>query len=112
MTSQSLCEIELVAIDAAGRLLVRPRLPKADYFTRIYRDASGVEWDDSACALCAAEPERWQHIDLFKQICAAVRNEYGRRLAVTPSTQWTSVSPELQGQIDALAAQSTVGNEQ
>ncbi len=94
------CDIESVAIDGSV-LFVEPRLPKADHFTHIYRDASGIEWDDNRHALCAAEPARWNHFDLYKQMLAAVHNEYGRDLVVTPTTRWLSVPTELRAQIEA-----------
>jgi hypothetical protein len=98
--------IELVAIDSAGRLFVRPKLSKADYLTQIHRDDSGIEWNDEMRALCAAEPHRWEHQALFRQIRGAVKREYGRDLVLTPSTVWDNVPPDLRSKIEASMAQS------
>ena len=99
-------KIELIAIDAAGRLFVRPNLPQADYLTRIHRDDSGIEWDDEMRALCAAEPHRWEHLALFRQLRAAAQREYGCDLVLTPSTVWDKVPADLRSKIEASMAQS------
>ena len=88
------CYVDSVTIDG-NVLFVKPRVAKADFFTHIYRDASGVEWDDMREALCAAEPSRWSHYDLYKQIVAAVHNEYGRDLVMSPITRWLNVPADL-----------------
>src|SRR5450631_1536902 len=98
-------EIELVAIDASGRLFVRPKLSKADYLTLIHRDDSGIEWDHETRALCAAEPHRWEHLALFRQIRAAAKREYHRDLLLTQSTVWDNIPADLRSQIEASMAQ-------
>ena len=94
------CDIDSVTIDGSV-LFVQSRLSKADHFTHIYRDASGIEWDDTRYALCAAESDRWNHFDLYKQMLAAVHNEYGRDLVVAPTTRWLNVPTELRARIEA-----------
>jgi hypothetical protein len=105
ITPRSDSEIELVAIDATERLFVRPKLSKADYLVLIHRDDSGIEWDDERRALCAAEPHRWEHFALFRQIRAAAKREYHRDLVLTPSTVWDNISSNLRSQIEASMAQ-------
>jgi hypothetical protein len=106
IASRTESKIELVAIDAAGRFFVRPQLSKADFLTQIHRDDSGIEWNDEMRALCAAEPHRWEHLALFRQIRGAVKRKYGRDFVLTPSTVWENVPADLRSQIEASMAQS------
>jgi hypothetical protein len=92
--------IDEIAIDQAGRLLVRPRLGPAHDFAFIYRDASGVRWDAGSRSLVAPAPETWSYLDWLKQIVAAVSSEYGHRLQLTPETRWSGVPAELQSSIE------------
>jgi hypothetical protein len=38
-------EIEEITIDQAGGLLVRPRTPRDENLSQVYRAAMGVNWD-------------------------------------------------------------------
>ena len=90
-----------VGLDSMEHLFVRP--PEFEDFTYIWRDASGVRWDQDRHVLIAYEPERWEPVTLFKQIVAVVNNEYGRELEVTLSTEWSNVQPKLRAQIEAAS---------
>lgn len=103
MSAASEVEIEEIAIDGDGHLLVRPRLPAEDDFAFIWRDASGIRWNETARALVAAEPQRWEGFNLYKQILAAVQSEYGKRLIVTAATRWSGVRNDLKERIQASA---------
>lgn len=95
--------IEEIAIDAENRLLVRPLLMPSENFAHIYRDASGVAWIENVRSLGAREPQKWTHVELFKQILAAVRNEYGNSLVLTPKTRWSNVPDQLQSELRTCA---------
>ena len=87
--------IEEVGIDAAGYLFLRPSLDPKENYEFIWRDASGVRWNEQLRALHAAEPSRWEHFELYKQILKAVRSEYGELLVLTPATRFTQVPTDL-----------------
>lgn len=97
-------EIKEIIIDAEGRLFVRPGLSPSEDFAFIWRDASGVRWNEAVRGLTAAEPARWEYFDLYRQILAAARNEYGKCLIVTARTRWSGVAAELQERIRAWPA--------
>jgi Integron Cassette Protein Hfx_Cass5 len=72
-------------------------------FAHIYRDASGVAWLENGRSLAAREPQKWTHVELFKQILAAIRNEYGQALVFAPETRWNNVPSELQNELRSCA---------
>ncbi len=92
--------VEEVGLDAAGHLFVKPQA--SDDFTYIWRDASGIRWNETTRTLVAYEPKRWEPITLFQQIVAAVKNEYGRVLALNSKTKWTNVTPEFRAQLEKV----------
>ena len=92
--------VESIAIDSEGRLLVRPHISKPKDYSLIWRDASGIRWDNTEKAFVAYEPTRWEHLPLLKQIVQAAFNEYGELLFVTEDTQWRDVPPDLREQIE------------
>ena len=102
MRSPALMQIEEVGLDSHGHLYVRPVTTNADEFAYIYRDASGVRWSNELRTLHAAEPERWQATDLYRQIIDAVRREYGTQLLIKPETRWSCIPGELRASIQAL----------
>lgn len=84
-------EIKEIGLDTKGHLYI---LPTTSSFPFVYRDASGVRWDETKKALVAFEPERWGTLDLYSQILSAVKNEYGCILFISNETLWHNV-PEL-----------------
>jgi hypothetical protein len=88
--------IEEIGLDARGHLFVRPLAASANEFAYVWRDASGIRWDSELRRLHAAEPARWEAIDLYKQIVAAVHREYGIQLHITTSTICAQVPEDLQ----------------
>lgn len=89
--------IDEVAIDSAGRLLVRPVAPAT--FEFIYRAALGVTWSPESRSLSTPVPDEWTHFEWFTQVHGAVKSEYGQLLIISPSTQWSSVPMPVQVQI-------------
>lgn len=95
-----LMAIEEVGLDDHGYLFVRPTGASADEFAYVYRAAMGIRWNNNTRALHAYEPARWVAADLYKQIIAAVADEYRIRLRSTPSTRWTHIPSDLRAQIE------------
>ena len=81
--------IAQIAIDAQGRLCVRPESAE---FPFIHRAAMQVGWDAAERHLFSPPPKDWTPADWFRQILAAVREEYGVALALTASTTWQGVA--------------------
>ena len=102
MRSHTTKSIEEVGLDTQGHLFVRPIATSPDEFAFIWRDASGIRWNRELQTLHAAEPERWQAAELYRQIIAAVSREYGLRLMATSNTVWTRIPVELRTAIEAL----------
>jgi hypothetical protein len=67
-------EIIEVGIDQDGKLYVRPTSQRFPY---IYRAAMEVGWDPVRGALFSPKPQEWSHLDWFRQILAAIADEYG-----------------------------------
>jgi Integron Cassette Protein Hfx_Cass5 len=95
-------EIAEVGIGHDGRLHVRPT---AHSFPHIYRSAKEVGWDPVRGVLISPNPREWSHRDWFRQILAAVSDEYGVRLKVGPGAIWSNVPDELRKQIETDQAQ-------
>ncbi len=89
--------IDEVAIDSAGRLLVRPAAPAT--FEFIYRAAAGVAWSPESRSLSTPVPDEWTHFEWFTQVHGAVKSEYGQLLIISPSTQWSRVPMPVRAQI-------------
>ena len=66
--------IKKIELDQNGHLHVYPDVAVSGNFEFIYRDASGVDWDQASQALIAREPKRWQPETLFGQLICAVKN--------------------------------------
>jgi hypothetical protein len=88
-----------VAIDQSSHLLVWPT--KAE-FRQVYRAAMGVQWDEERRCLSAPPPDEWSYSDWYRQIVAAVADEYRQHLIVGPETIWTNISAELRRTIEAI----------
>lgn len=88
--------IKELGIDDKERLYIKPQ---RNNFEFIYRDASGVNWNEWEKFLYAPQPEEWSYHYWYRQILMAVKNEYGCELVLTDETIWTNVSEELKQQI-------------
>jgi hypothetical protein len=89
MTSDDIAEIR---IDATERLCV---VPQSNSFPYIYRAAMEVRWDDKGRYLYSPKPREWSYEHWFQQIIAAVKQEYGCTLVITPATRWQNVDASL-----------------
>src|SRR3546814_18650150 len=95
MKRDSIAEI---SIDASGRLHVRPAV---EVFPYVWRAAMEVQWSEASGTLHSPVPRVWSYTDWFRQIVAAVKDEYGYHLQLTPQTLWSNVDPETQKSIVA-----------
>lgn len=85
-----------IRIDATGRLCV---LPKKHSFPFIYRSGMEVHWDEDGKYLYSPPPREWPYIRWFQQIIAAVKEEYGCVLVITPETLWHDIDDTLKTSI-------------
>jgi hypothetical protein len=92
------CEISEIAVDASGRLLVKPALQDAGY-SLVYRSGKGLRWDALEKAFVASEPARWEQRELLEHILRNVQEEYGEQLVASGSTLWKNVPQELRTQL-------------
>lgn len=97
--------IAAVSIDDAGQLSVLPQLGPSENYAFIYRAAMGVKWDPALHSLVAPTPKEWSYLDWFKQIIAAVDDEYGQHLVLSYDTLWHNVPDDLRTEIEAIAGQ-------
>ena len=81
--------IKLIELSEQGYLQIYPDVSVSGDFKSIYRDASGVTWNETSQAVVASEPDRWEPNKLFRQIVCAAINEYGIKLEITDSTNWS-----------------------
>jgi hypothetical protein len=93
MTSDNIAEIR---VDATERLCV---VPQSKSFPYIYRAAMEVQWDDKARHLYSPKPREWSYAQWFRQIIAAVKQEYGCTLVITASTRWQNIDDSLKTMI-------------
>jgi len=103
MKPPSAVSIDEIGLDVRGHLFVRPTGAAADEFAYIWRDASGVRWNAKERVLEAAEPKRWDTTELYKQILAAVRREYGVQLTTTLKTRWVRIPDDLRPLLEAVS---------
>lgn len=89
--------IAQVMIDDAERLCVTPA---AQSFTMIYRAAIEVHWDNNLRCLYSPKPREWNYLQWFRHIITGVESECGCSLKLKSETQWKSVPPELQADIE------------
>jgi hypothetical protein len=98
-------DIAEIAMHGSGQLLVRLAAP-AHSDEKIYRAGAGVQWDSNALGFVAAEPHRWQPVELVRHIARTVRAELGDDLRVTHATKWSGVPAQLRSEMtQALAFQ-------
>ena len=62
-----------------------------------------VQWNEATGTLHSPVPRAWSYGDWFRQILAAVQDEYGYHLQLTPHTSWCNVGPETQSSIVAAS---------
>jgi hypothetical protein len=62
-----------------------------------------VQWSEASGTLHSPVPREWSYSDWFRQIVAAVKDEYGYNLQLTPQTSWCNIDPETQHAIAAAA---------
>ncbi|HSI75523.1 hypothetical protein [Lunatibacter salilacus] len=93
MTTDNIKEI---GIDEKERLFV---MPQTEQFEFIYRDASGVGWDDKGRFLYSPKLKDMTYFDCYRQILLATKGEYGCELKVRSETDWTNIPNELKDQI-------------
>jgi hypothetical protein len=85
--------ISQVRLDANGRLRLRSSGPSA--YPSIYRSASSVRWDAATGELYVLEISGFDAIAEFKQIAAAVMQEYGDHLVISSETKYVGISVEM-----------------
>jgi hypothetical protein len=51
-----------------------------------------VHWDAKGKFLHSPIPREWSHLQWFKQIIAAAKDEYGCQLSVTDKTIWENIA--------------------
>jgi hypothetical protein len=77
-------------------MFVVPELKAGETFEHIYREANGLRWNRSLCALHAYEPSRWEHRELLCHMASTLRTACDEELHFTENTVWQSVPEELQ----------------
>ena len=85
-----------IGIDEKFGIYVKPETAKFPY---IWRSASGVHWDDKKNILCTTNQSGWTHLQWYKQIIGAVRDEYGNELVLTNKVIWTNIPEDLKRSI-------------
>ena len=99
-------EIIEISVDRAGMINIRPGLAPDRDFSLIYRAAMGVTWDPDKSCMLPREYKSWGHFEWFKQIVAAVADEYGKELMVTAKTKWRAVPAETRTEIEDWVSKS------
>jgi hypothetical protein len=89
--------IRQVSLDPNRRLRLRPTPPQrlGPYYVYIYRDASGVAWDDLRGEFYVRQNPESNPVDEFKRIIAAVAREYGEKLTLSPSTLYLDIPNDM-----------------
>lgn len=90
-----------VGVDPEGRLYAEPDQAE---FPFIYRAAKGIGWDPAKQRLLGGRPHELSYLAWFRLMIAAVSEEYGVTLSLTPDTRWSGVQTELKSQIEAEGA--------
>ena len=88
-----------VRLDAQGHLRLRPKRPQKSgaYYVYIYRDASGVDWDQLNQEFYVRDTTESNPLEKFKRIAAAVQREYGEKL--TLSTSYVDISSDALAEV-------------
>jgi len=80
--------INSIFLNEKGVLCVKP---KGISFNMIYRSATGVHWDNKEKCLIHNPSANWDHMQWFKQMVSAVKEEYGVTLVVTGKTSFYGI---------------------
>ena len=92
--------IESMRVDVVGHIRLRPATPsRFDDYRFIYRDSSSIRWDETLFELYCLPVKGFSLVDEFRQICAAVSNEYGDLLIFTAETVFQSLPDDLVQQL-------------
>jgi hypothetical protein len=83
--------IQQVGLDLNRRLRVRATPSRSSGYDYIYRDASGVAWDELRTELYVRDALESSPVDEFKRIVAAVAREYGDHLILEASTLFVDI---------------------
>ena len=100
MAKEMIVQIQQVELDERDSLVVVPEKTNSENFQFIWRDASGVRWDEDRLCFYAWEPEKWEKANFFRQVVLAVKNELGIKLQINRNTKWTNVPIEIREQIE------------
>lgn len=100
--------ITLIRIDEKNRICITP---KETDFQYIYRAAMEVHWDGSGKFLHSPVPREWSHLQWFKQIIGAARDEYGCQLLVTDQTAWENVPDTTKEEILKTMSPAAASNQ-
>lgn len=95
MRDETLSEI---GINSGGCVFVRPSVSD---FQHIYRAAMEVHWDVANRWLSHPAPRSWTSVQWYRQILAAVTDEYGVRLYPDADTVLTNLPDDLHAEIEA-----------
>jgi hypothetical protein len=100
--------IESVEIDEAHGLIVRPHISPHEDFEFIFRTATGVRWNSTMRALTPVSGSTPSHAIWFGRIVDAMRDEYACTLALTSTTGWKNVPPELREVLEGVSSGGVV----
>ena len=95
-------EILEISVASDGKLNIYPKLKPHRDFAHIYRAAMGVTWDSEKSCLLPQKTKSWGHFEWFKQITAAVGDEYHKELFLSANTRWYAVPEEIRIKIEKL----------
>ena len=93
MTTENIIE---VGIDDKERIYIKPEKQNFEF---IWRDASGIRWDETKGILYTPKKGEWTFYNWYQQIIMATRNEYGCQLVLTDKTQWANIPSEVKREI-------------
>ena len=95
MKSVSIAQIQIGPTGALGVT------PESENFSYIWRDATGVRWDNRAKSLFTIYNDI-SPIEGFKLILSSAKNEYGVSLSVVDTPIFINVPVEIRAQIELL----------
>lgn len=99
--------IDKVSIQEDGKLRIYPQVTSSDY-QYIYREASGVYWDQSEKCFFSPVPKEWDYKDWFGQIVCIARTGLGIILNFSSTTEYISDDPKFKNEM--IAANEHIQN--
>ena len=87
-----------IGIDQEGSLFIRPA---EQSFPFIYRAGREIGWDSITRRLFCPRPNQRSYRDWFRQLLAAVADEYGVSLEIDSATAWSGMAEADRQQIEA-----------